>query len=223
MKRYKDRNERPDKELREDMKKAVLKAASDFLARQADVQGGVSGGVFGSTEGRELLATGASAAPPLAWAESVASAPASSSNIDAPVGAALTSNRKRGGGDHSAAQVRTLQDVQCKLKDCADAEAVRIFEGAHVILNGNRDDWRRLCSKWKGVKRYKDGQNRPVKELREDLKSAVLKAASDFLARQADVQPGVSGGASGSTEGRELFATGRSCLLYTSPSPRDRG
>ena len=53
-------------------------------------------------------------------------------------------------------QVRTLQDVQCKLKDCADAEAVRILEGADVILKGNRDDMRRLCSKWKGVKRYKD-------------------------------------------------------------------
>ena len=107
-------------------------------------------------------------------------------------------------------QVRTLQDVQCKLQDCADAEAVRILEGADVILKGNRDDMRLLCSKWKGVKRYKDKKDRPDKELREDLKSAVLKAASEFLARQADVQHDVSGGASGSTEGRELLATGGS-------------
>ena len=107
-------------------------------------------------------------------------------------------------------QVRTLQDVQCKLKDCADAEAVWILEGADVILKGNQNDMRRLCSKWKGVKRYKDRQNRPDKELREDLKSAVLQATSEFLARQADVQHDVSGGASGSTEGRELPAIGGS-------------
>ena len=107
-------------------------------------------------------------------------------------------------------QVRTLQDVQCKLKDCADAEAVWILEGADVILKGNQNDMRRLCSKWKGVKRYKDKKDRPDKELREDLKSAVLKAASEFLARQADVLHDVSGGASGSTEGRERLATGAS-------------
>ena len=85
-------------------------------------------------------------------------------------------------------QVRTLQDVQCKLKGCADAEAVRILEGADVILKGNYNDMQRLCSNWKGVKRCKDRKERPDKELREDLKSAVLKAASEFLARQADVQ-----------------------------------
>jgi len=116
--------------------------------------------------------------------------------------------------------VRTLEGVQEKLAEHAkeNAEAAHIHSSAGVLLNGKQDALRRLCSKWKGVKATAGGVRRSDSALFEDLKKAVLKAASEFLSSHADLQHNVSGVASGSTEGPQCLAT---CSLATDGPQRD--
>ena len=107
------------------------------------------------------------------------------------------------------APIRTLKDVIRAMKhDFTDAEAARIHDAAQVLLEGNQNVIKLLCSKKRGwgVELKVSGSEQPVSVLKQQLTSKVLAKAREFLQNEHDLREAAA--AASSTHGGTSSSSG---------------